>query len=543
MKKIIKSLAIACAAVCMVSCNDALDTEQHGSISVSQFYKTDAEALQGLAAIYNQIQGNWRFYDFMVTSSLSDDFYTGGGARGNDTGLEELNEFRVSLDNARMSGAFSNYYNAVYRCNLLVSNLQEASSSEMKRCYAEALVLRAFVYLRLVSYFGEVPLIVEQITDGNYAKPSATKAEIYTQIEADLQEAINTGSLLEKSGVNDKVVNVTKQFAQALLGKAYIYESTFLNTNKWNEARTALSAVINSGKYALYAGNYTDQFHITAPFTCESMFETNVVADGQNITTPMMTQRLGWRTEMFKANQLIATQAAGLTHCATESYGFYSPSRELYKAFVEEEGEDGYRLNQVIITYKQMAAMPLQVENGKVVYANAGYFPLKFMPLMSERLKTNSYAMNLVLFRFAEVLMLAAEAELPEHGGSQANVDKYMNMIRQRAGVQNQPGNYSLNDIIKEKRLELFGEATRFPDVVRWGIAADVFKETGKRIPKLYGLADGSDNSNKQYENVDGYNIEWLTTGGQGWQAKYASLPLPQGEIDVNKEITQHEGW
>lgn len=348
---------------------------------------------------------------------------------------------------------------------------------------------------------------------------------------------------MEKQSKDDKVVNVTKQLAQALLGKAYIYESTFLNTDKWAQARTALSEVINSGKYDLFRGKYNDQFHIQSPYTCESMFEINMVPDGQNFYTYMMTQRLGWRTEMFKKSQLDATNASGLTETATESYGFYSPSRELYKAFVEAEGEDGYRLNQVIITYKQLNAMPLQIDNGKVVYGNAGYFPLKFMPRMSERLKTNCYAMNLVLFRYAEALLLAAEAELPAHGGSQAKVDQYMNLIRERAQIANRPGQYTLSDIIKEKRLELCGEGSRFPDVVRWGIAAEVFKDTGKRIPRLYGLADGSDNTNPSYENVDGYNIEWITTGGNGWQSKYVSLPIPQGELNVNKVITQHEGW
>lgn len=543
MKKIYTGILLACATLGTMSCNDELDTLQHGSISVSQFYKTDGEALQGLAAIYSQIQNNWRLNEFMTTNSLSDDFYTGGGSRGNDTNLEELNEFRVSLDNSRLSGMFSNYYNCIYRCNLLVSNLKESSSETMKRCYAEALVIRAFTYLRLVSYFGEVPLIVEEITDGSYARPSATKAEIYEQIENDLQEAIGMGVLMEKQSKDDKVVNVTKQLAQALLGKAYIYESTFLNTDKWAQARTALSEVINSGKYDLFRGKYNDQFHIQSPYTCESMFEINMVPDGQNFYTYMMTQRLGWRTEMFKKSQLDATNASGLTETATESYGFYSPSRELYKAFVEAEGEDGYRLNQVIITYKQLNAMPLQIDNGKVVYGNAGYFPLKFMPRMSERLKTNCYAMNLVLFRYAEALLLAAEAELPAHGGSQAKVDQYMNLIRERAQIANRPGQYTLNDIIKEKRLELCGEGSRFPDVVRWGIAAEVFKDTGKRIPRLYGLADGSDNTNPSYENVDGYNIEWITTGGNGWQSKYVSLPIPQGELNVNKVITQHEGW
>lgn len=539
MKKILTSLAVACSAIVLYSCSDQLDTEQHGGISVDQYYKTDAECLEGLAAVYSNFSG-YRLGDFMPLASLSDDFYTGGGDRGNDTGLEELNEFNLSLDNARFSNMFTTWYNTIYRCNLLVSHLAEANTPTAQRVYAEALVLRAFNYLRLASYFGDVPLIVEEITDGNYAKEATPRAQIFAQVEADLEKAIASGKLLEKANKNDKVVNVTKQFAQALLGKAYVYESTFEGTDKWSQARAALDAVIKSDKYELYKGKYSDIFHYVGAFNCESMFEFNWVFDTQN-TPGNMTQRLGWRTERFKQSQLIATQAAGLTECPNESYGFYNPSIELYKAFVEMEGESGYRLNECMVTYKELCTYPLNIENGKYVYANGGYFTKKFLPRASERIKSNTLTTSSVFFRYAEVLLLAAEAEM--HGGSQKLADDYINEIKTRAGITNQPGNYTLDDLMKEKRLEMWGEGTRWPDVIRWGKAAQVFKDWGKRVPTLYGLADGSDNNNQQYENVDGYNILWKATGGTGWQDKYARLPFPQQEIDVNKNVSQPTGW
>lgn len=538
------SVLLIVFALCMSSCDDMLDNEQHGAVSSETYYDTEQGCLEGLAALYHEIEINWLKYDLFVNTALSDDAYTGGSQRGNESSLDEINEFRYTADCSTLTSTFEEYYTTIYLCNLLTTNIDtETATSEMLRCAAEARVIRAFIYLRLVSLWGSVPLIVEEVKDGNYAKPAATMEEIYAQIEADLIEAIDSGDLLEKSNVDDQVVNVTKQFAQATLGKAYIFESTYLGTDKWSEARSALNEVINSGLYALYEGEYSDQFHIDATYTCESMFEINRVPDSQNLEMVFALSRLGWATGKFNAEQLVATQASGLTQCGTQAYGFMNPSKELYDAFVEMEGEDGYRLNQVITTYKTLASYPLTVADGSYVYGNCGYFQIKLMPRLKEWVVKNTYAKNDVIFRYAEVLMLAAEAELPANGGSQSNVDKYVNMIKTRAGISYQPGNYTLEDIMKEKRLELCYERCRFVDMVRWGYAEDAWGDKGKEIPRLYGLYDGSDNSNAIYTDSDGYNVYWYETGGSGFQSKHRFLPIPQGELDVNPYITQNEDW
>lgn len=544
MKKYILAFCIAACGLTFTSCEDNLDVTQHGATPSSSYYSTDQECLEGLSAAYHYLEVSWLNSDFFVNAVLSDDCYTGGGARGNDGPLEELNELRHTADNSWIKTLFQTYYNTIYRCNMLISNIPtEGQTAIMKRCLAEAKVLRAFTYLRLASYFGECPLVLEEVKDGQYAKPNASLSEIYAQIELDLTDAINSGSLLEKSVVTDQLVNVSKQCAQGLLGKAYIYESTFLNVDKWKQAREVLNAVINSGKYDLFRGKYRDQFHIDNYFSSESLLETNRILDPQNAELIGRSPRLGWRTERFKPAQYLATQASGQTECAVEAYGFFNPTKELYDAFVEMEGENGYRLNEVIITYKQLNAMPLQIDNGNSIYGNAGYFMLKLMPKAKERMSAHKIAQNYVLFRYSEVLLLAAEAELPAHGGSQALVDKYMNLIKERAGIVNRPGNYSLQDIQKEKRLELCYEGTRYPDLVRWGLANSVLADKGKKIPTLFGLADNSDNTNAQHSNSDGYNVDWYQTASSGYQAKHAYLPIPQAELDVNQLVTQHDGW
>lgn len=551
-------IIIAFAAALMggfSACNDELDVEQHGSTSVNAFYSNDTECLEGLAAVYsgfntmNSDYTSWIANDWYFGMAMSDDCYSGGGDRGNDGDYEEINELRFTAANSKISALFKLYYITIYRCNLLISNVP-GDTEVQKRIIAEAKTIRSFCYLKLTSYFSDVPLIIEEIKDGNYAKPLATRSEIFTQIESDLKEAISSGVLYEKKNADDKIVNVTKQTAQAILGKAYVYWSTFENANKWAEARSVLTEVIKSNKYRLVdysvdGYDYNDQFHITGRFSPESMFEVNRFYDANNLPMVAFHQRMGWRTERFVPAEFLAAQESGATNCSASSFGFFNPSQELYDAFVEMEGEDGYRLNQSIRTYKQLVAIPLRIADGKYLYATAGHLLNKCAPRSEETIKVHYVAQDYVMLRYADVLLLAAEAELPSNGGNQANCDTYLNMIKERAreSADKMRGNYTLTDIQKERRLELCFEGSRYFDLVRWGIIADAYKDKGKKIPNLHGLYDNSDNNNQKMENVNGYNVSYLETSSQGYQSKHSVLPLPQSELDVNQYVEQNALW
>lgn len=556
MKRYIYAALVAAGMMTgFTACNDMLDIEQHGAVDTETFYSNDQECLEGLAAIYSMFNtmqadyNSWYTAEWFFNMAVSDDCYTGGGDRGNDGAYEEINELRYTAANGKISALFKIYYNTIYRCNMVTSCVPGTTPTQ-QRIIAEAKTIRAFCYLRLTSYFGDVPYIDFRITDGQYAQPLTSRNDVFAHIEKDLKEAIESGQMLEKSSPESPVVNVTKQTAQALLGKAYVYWSTFENVNKWSEARQTLEAVINSGKYRLVdpkldGYDYNDQFHITGRFSPESMFEVNRPFDANNLPMMASVQRLGWRTERFVPSELQAAMSSGAVNCSSSSFGFFNPTQELYDAFVEMEGPDGYRLNQTIRPYSDLVKIPLRIAGGKYIYASTGLLMNKCCPRAEETVKVHYVAQDYVLMRYADVLLLAAEAQLPANGGDQAKCDTYLNMIKTRAGepATSMKGNYSLTDVQKERRLELAFEGSRFFDIVRWGIIADAYKDKGKRIPTLYGLYDQSDNQNEKKENVNGYNVSWLTTSSQGFAPKFAVLPIPQSELDVNQNVEQNPLW
>ena len=131
---------------------------------------------------------------------------------------------------------------------------------------------------------------------------------------------------------------------------------------------------------------------------------------------------------------------------------------------------------------------------------------------------------DLKVMRYAEVLLLAAEAHL--NAGNTAKALDYINQVRTRA--QEAPlTSVSLSDIKTEKRLELCNEAVRFQDLVRWGDAATAMKEQGKEVP-AYATT----------------GVEWLyKNDNYGFKSKHNLLPIPLKEIELNPNMTQNAEW
>ena len=507
------------------SCEDRLLVEQQGATSVESFYKTDVDAEQAIAAVYFQ----WRsqaYNDFFLKNCLSDDINSGGGSRGDNAILEQLNEYKFSPSNGTASGYFSGLYTLIYRANLVINNFAEESTTK-KKAIAEAKVASAWAYFNLVTLWGPVPLVTKPLAPSEYQQANGSLSDIWAFIEKDLNEAISSGELPEKSSVTDKTIGarVTKQFAQALLGKSQLFEG------KNTEAATTLKAVISSGKYSLVA-DYSNVLRKVEDFGPENLFEVNSINDGDNAFnqgTTILGNMYGWRSDKMS----LFGYFMNAHDLYPGGWGFANPTKSLYDAFVEMEGQDGYRLNNTLKTYEQVKTIgapiaPVTINAGTSLYGHEGVFDWKWRFLGSEVI-TNSYGLatdnNYRMMRYAEVLLLAAEACL--QSGDQASALNYINQIRTRAKLPNL-STLTLNDIKKEKRLELCIEQVRFQDLVRWGDAATALANRGKQIPVFNGTAISYPYSNDTY----------------GFKAgKNELLPFPEHEMGVNQNIKQNPGW
>ena len=416
---------------------------------------------------------------------------------------------------------------------MIIDNV-EGSTPVQKRVVAEAKTARAFCYFYLVNFWGTPPFVVHELLPSEYKQPNGNPSEIWAQIEKDLTEAIGSNAMLEKSSAGDKTVggHLSKQLAQSMLGKAYLWQK------KYAEAATQFDAVINSGKYELIS-DFEDICRAKQDLGMERIFEVVATSDPDNGTTQgiiLFNNIFGWRTDHMNIGGFFA----GLHDIHFLGWGFNSPTKTVYDAFVEMEGVDGYRLNSTMLRYDEVldiCKVPgFELTIGGVgLYGHEGYFPWKHRILGSEVEASSPiyWHSNLQYIRYGEVLLLGAEASLMAGNGGKAL--NYINQIRERAKLT-PLASVTLDDVKKEKRLELWAEGTRYFDLQRWGDAATVMANKGEKIPTYYGFNDDGSN-----------NVKYLHTnasGSYGYKAgKHELLPFPEHEVMVNPNIVQNPGW
>jgi hypothetical protein len=226
----------------------------------------------------------------------------------------------------------------------------------------------------------------------------------------------------------------------------------------------------------------------------------------------------------------------------------FRPSKSLYDAYVAEEGVDGYRLASWIKTWEQVVAMNIAVNATGNRYGNEGYFRLKWLASLDDEYVAYwcGNQSNTPVIRYADVLLMAAEACL--QSGDQSGADTYVNLVRNRAQLTPK-SNVSLNDIKLERRLELAMEGIRFQDLKRWGDAATVLADKGRKLPTFRIVPD----PNNDITTVEGiYNAQYTTslsyTSNErplaGWTPNRDEyLPFPESELQVNSNIVQNPGY
>lgn len=519
MKKILSIIAGAALILGSSSCSGLLDIDQHGVLNYDTYYNTDEEAETAVTSIYGTLRG-LEYNIKLLKNLLSDEFWAGGANRGDNSDLEAINEYTFNSDHEFLQGVFESYYQVIYKANVVLGHVLDDTPVK-QQMRAEAKVFRAMAYFDLITMWGNPPLVDHELSDKEYHQPNGKTEELWGLVERDLNEAIASGTLAEKSGINDQTVwRVTKQYAQALLGKALIWQK------KYTEAAAALEEVITSQKYDLYRGAYEDVISSRAKMNCESLFESIKVYDKDNAfdNYSMYGVMINYRSDRLEEGCM---QSVGL---APTGWGFCVPQERLYNAFVAEEGQNGIRLGGTIKTYDQMKDLGIKMKAGETII-NDGYFFWKWR-VYDEELPPEGYGMfvytnNMRWMRYAEVLLLAAEANLL--AGNQIKADTYLNLVRDRAGLS--PKTATLEAIQTEKQLELCGECVRYQDMIRWEIAEDLLKDQGEYCPVM--------NSNGVVTKTP-YNTD---SARYGFKAKHKLLPYPAVEHRLNNNIQPNPGW
>jgi len=392
-------------------------------------------------------------------------------------------DFQYVKTNVGLGDYWTDHFAMIIAANSIISDIDSLKLSDPATLInkAEAKFMRAFAYFDLIRAFGPVPKIDFKINDAAQVnKPKASAGELFTLIDADLQEA---SAMLPVSWDAAYTSRLTKGAAMALQAKAYLWR------NNWAAALTSAKSVISLGRYNL-VNNYGSQFRLTGENGAESIFEIQAFYK--------TTQDLG----IIYAN-VQGVRGAGQWDLG---WGWNVPTPALIK---EYETGDPRRIETILYSGQ---VDPLYGENvPPVPTVSQPYWNKKVYTDPADRLLNNNRFgpwMNHRILRYADVLLMAAEAA-NEVGGAQNTTDAltWLELIRARARGSSTTvlpkvittDQSALRTAIRHERfVELAMEEQRFWDIVRWGIDVTVLPAAGKT----------------------------------GYLPKHRLLPLPQAEID-----------
>ena len=563
MKKIFIALTVICSALVFTGCEKMLDIQKKGVISMEDFYQTDADAESALVNAYYQAarwlsntmgtEAGWNECPLLNPFEYaSDDMFAAGENKADGVEGNQINAFWYNDSNSVIAGSYHCYYMIINGANQVIDHFdgELADTPVKKRCVAEAKVIRAYVHLLLAMGWYNPPIIDHVPVGGDLPANATDQKEILDFIIADCDAALP--NLDEKSSKNDKdgAIKVTKGFANAIKGKAMLFKGDYAG------AKTALKAVIDSGKYDLVPSDKMNTlYHYNGRGNEESILEFNLKYDATvdgyyQRAQPNFKMLWGWR-----ASRVRLPDGEGTELPPESPWGWCNPSAKFVNTILENDGYDSARRKAWIKSYDEVLyEMPYTsdkpgmtkaeketdsyrgVQDGSGLYGHVGYFMWKRLYRAEDRTPTAEIQWNLVIMRYAEVLLMYAEACAQTGDNSGLT---YLNKVQERAQAKHKSTSLTLAEVQKEKYLECWLEGSRFPDLVRWGIAEQELKDNGKYLPNFCD-AMTSKGEAKHRGYIDESDADWCVKAHpeMGFKKdKHSYFPIPFDDKKVNPNV------
>ena len=576
----------------MCSCNDLLELQNDGRISMDEIFTTYNGVRGYLSACYG-----YRIYPSYDRSSLCDDAHDSDGTYANSLfsfwyGNAFSSSFFFSTDFGIKADttAWTNYFQGIRKCNVFLENMAKIDASafatskgEPVGWVAQAKTLRAFYYLQLIKRYGSVPLITEQYSMAHdySADQKSSFSEIVTQILKDCDEALATPDI--EGGFSWEVRTgqsgiMTRAVAYAIKSEAVTYAAS----PYWSDGVFTWADATRINAEALYqctTHGYTLWTAEPAPDVAQNAYAFYFITRPDELRA---TDK-----ETIYGNAVVNVwQSSGMPSTAGQIKAGSCPTQELVDSYEMANGQmpvlgyaDRQHLNPIINTASGYDANNPYVNRDPRFYASiyyngaartlsaplsqvetfigavdgistadrrtthTGYYLRKYNNWKSNRDNNADGAVR--IFRVAELYLNFAESACYSHGPDVAvqlggsvsmSAREAVSKIRERAGMPPFPTGMSAADFEKkyrnERRIELAFEEHRFFDVRRWKILEETERYvTGMRITQENG------------------NLIYTRTGFErgSWVDKYYLYPIPQSEVNKMQDHTgtnwQNPGW
>ena len=480
-------IAIALLGFSFSSCSDFLEQNPQTDLSENDFYKTADDILSAVNGAYSSLQegdiyGNWYVFGEIPSDN------TRNQLSGSVTTQNEFDQFYIDTQNSMIANFWKAAYKVINRTNTILGRIDgiEINTELANRYKLECKFIRALMYFNLVRVYGDVPLVLKEISiSESYDILREPKENVYNQIIADLKEAQD----LPVSYSTAEDGRATQGAAKALLANVY------MTLHKYAEAETILAEIINSGRYSLLENTpgslnidgYKNVFSPVNHNSKEGIFEIQFLkggyGEGSNYANNFAPENSG--------TNVVAVGGTG---------GNNIPEMDIYNAY--EEGDLRRDFSMSLGYY----------DNRKTNEWVESRYVCKFMDVPYQN---NDASNNYPVIRYADVILMYAEAL--NQNGKTAEACKYLNMTRRRGfgyqTTETSPVDLQTTDkaqfalmVEQERRVELAFENHRWFDLIRTGRAVEVMRSKGFSLNETNLIC-----------------------------------PIPQKQIDVNPKLTQND--
>jgi hypothetical protein len=529
MKRIIFVTLCACLIIAgTTSCEGFLDEEPRNSMSTEQNFSSAAHARNAVNGLYRK--GVPMFYAdggvYMPQRATHGGFLSGffdNEYKGQEVICDYSQKLSITAGNiaGQLDGVWDEAYGAISRANTAISYIPltpDLSEAEKNTLVAEAKFFRAFNYFYLVRYFGDVPLITEpyESLDGMYVARTPS-AEVYALIVKDLAEA---SAALPANAFCDNDHRIGKYTAETILAHVYLQMSGYpMQVNNYAAAATAARNVINSGKHSLIHNGETPE---TSAYNVIRTVDDN----------PEYIYNIEFVTGITNNNGRIQTSLPNIS--STWSVYKYSITNNAYRPV--KEYMNVYDMD------KDLRAQQDQFFTYVVTYEKGGEVIRYEIPedkspaphLWYEEnaaMNTGNCDKDFTIYRYAEVLLIAAEA-IAQSEGVTAEAVKYLADVRARAytSTPRQEIETSLSGLNKDAFVrEVWVERMR-ELVFEFRIWDDIQRT------RLYPVAS---EAKVTWVNVVGATNPW----GQTFKETHLLWPISANEVQRNPAIEPNPGY
>lgn len=466
MKKLSKYIFLGILLI-LSSCTK-LEEEPISILVPGQYFNTEADAEAAVMGAYALLSSD-NYYGrrlTMVLQLLGDDIDIAD--IGTQSSRIQLNGFTHDASNQDVLAVWQLAYLGVGAANAAIDGIPNVQMDEAKKnaLIAEARMVRALNYYHLVQLFGDIPYIGEFVTDPSSIQDvSKTPAnEVYQHIIEDCEFGIANLPDVFASNIKSRA---TKGVAHTLLSSVYMV------LQQWDKAAEQAEAVINdAGKYQYsLASDYQDLWKADLGHQAEHVWVVDFTGGitGENGT-----------------NQDYTAPMTGVRDADMLGWSVLVPSPGMYESFDNND----YRKKVSYLTETPIKGVMTPYQNWKWPKIHTAKWCL--YPGAGANAEGADSDIKHVIFRYAEVLLMAAESLNESNGGPTEKAYEYINAIRRRArntpeGVKSTPIDVPAGlsqeafraAVREERRVELAFEWKRWYDLKRWDIVVEAFTRDG----------------------------------------------------------------